>query len=281
MAPEAVAENFTEVRNITAELIAKWQNLSPGTTISPIDELNRLDIETTTQCFYGRRLNNLSGPPHPMIAAMDGATSEAMKRPTRPKPLNWLLYSSKFNRDCATMRKYAADCLSYRKAHPRTDRQDLLWTMLNAKDPQTGTGLDERQILDEIVTMPIGSSTAPCVIASALYHLVQTPSCIAKARAEIAAVVGGSDAELTLAHLDHLPYCTAIVRESLRLSAAAPGFNIEPLPATPSAPVQLVGGKYTIPAKQTVIIVLHGVNRDPAVFPSPETFEPERMMGER
>ncbi|KAL8771516.1 MAG: hypothetical protein Q9203_002774 [Teloschistes exilis] len=282
MTPDAVAETFTDVRNITSELIAKWRDLGAGSTISPIDELNRLDMETTTQCFYGRRLNNLSGPASPMIAAMDGATSEAIKRPTRPKVLNWLMHSSKFNRDCATMRKYAAECLSHRKSNP-TDRKDLLWTMMNAKDPETGKTMDETQIIDEIVTMPIGSSTAPCAIASAIYYLLKSPSSgdiIAKARDEISTVVGDSNAELTHAHLDNLPYCRGIVRETLRLSAAAPGFNIEPLPST-TGPVQLAGGKYTVPAKQTLIIVLHGVNRDPAVFPEPEKFEPERMMGER
>lgn len=34
------------------------------------------------------------------------------------------------------------------------------------------------------------------------------------------------------------------------------------------------------PAKQTLIIVLHGVNRDPTVFERPETFKSERMVGE-
>ena len=29
-----------------------------------------------------------------------------------------------------------------------------------------------------------------------------------------------------------------------------------------------------------MIIVLHGVNRDPAVFEEPEAFKPERMVGE-
>ncbi|KAI4195350.1 MAG: hypothetical protein LQ350_007247 [Teloschistes chrysophthalmus] len=282
MTPDVVAENFSDIRNITSELIAKWRDLGAGATISPTDELNRLDLETTTQCFYRRRLNNLSGPANPMIAAMEGATSEAIMRPTRPKVLNWLMHSSKFNRDCATMRKYAAECLSHRRSNP-TDRKDLLWTMMNAKDPETGKAMDEKQIIDEIVTMPIGSATAPSAIASAIYYLLKSPSSadiIAKARDEISAVVGDKDAELTNAHLDNLPYCRGIVRESLRLSAAAPGFNIEPLPST-TGPVQLAGGKYTVPAKQALIIVLHGVNRDPAVFSEPEKFEPERMMGER
>lgn len=274
--PAAVADRFIEVRDFASELTAKWRASSGGSPVSAIGELNRLDMETTTFCFYGRKLNGLTGPEPPMIKAMDGATSEAIKRPTRPGFVNWLLYRSKFQKDTKTMRQYAADCLEYRKANP-TDRKDMLYTMMNAKDPETGKSLTEEQIIDEIVTMPIGSSTAPCVISSAIYYLLKNPACITKAREEIDSVLG--DGEFTHNDLEKLPYCAGIVRETLRLSAAAPGFNIEPLPDT-KGPVSLGGGKYQVPAKQTMIIVLHGVNRDPAVFEEPEAFKPERMVGE-
>ena len=274
--PAAVANWFPEVRDCTSELTAKWRALGDGTQVSAISELNRLDLETTTLCFYGRKLNGLDGTEPRMISAMNGATSEAIKRPTRPKFVNWLFYQTKFHRDSGAMRQYAAECLEYRKANP-TDRRDLLYAMMNGKDPETGKGLTEQQVIDEIVTMPIGSSTAPCVISSALYYLLKNPECITKAREEIDSVIGAT--EFTHDHLDHLPYCAGIIRETLRLSAAAPGFNIEPLPDT-KGPVSLAGGKYQVPPKQTMIIVLHGVNRDPAVFEEPEAFRPERMMGE-
>lgn len=272
---EAVSGWFPEARDCASELTAKWRALGGSNQVSAIGELNRLDLETTTLCFYGKKLNGLTGPEPRMISAMDGATSEAIKRPTRPKILNWLFYQSKFQRNSKAMRQYASECLEYRKANP-TDRKDLLYAMINGKDPDTGKGLTEEQVIDEIVTMPIGSSTAPCVISSAIYYLLKNPECITKAREEIDSVIG--DAQFTHDHLNHLEYCAGIVRETLRLSAAAPGFNIEPLPTT-KGPVLLGGGKYQVPAKQTMIIVLHGVNRDPAVFEDPEAFKPERMVG--
>ena len=274
----AVADCFTEVRDCASELVAKWRSISGDApaSLSAIGELNRLDLETTTLCFYGRKLNGLTGAEPPMIKAMDGATSEAIKRPTRPWIVNRLFYQSKFARDSKAMRQYAAECLAYRKANP-TDRKDMLHTMMSAKDPETGKSLTEQQIIDEIVTMPIGSSTAPCVVSSAIYYLLKNADCITKAREEIDSVIG--DGEFTHEHVEKLPYCAGIVRETLRLSAAAPGFNIEPIPGT-QGPVVLGGGKYQVPAKQTMIIVLHGVNRDPAVFDEPEAFKPERMVGE-
>lgn len=277
LTPAVVADHFIGVRDCASELTAKWRRAETSNfPVSAIGELNRLDLETTTLCFYGRKLNGLTGPEPPMIGAMNGATSEAIKRPTRPKIVNWLFYQTKFEKDTKAMRQYAAECLQHRKANP-TDRKDMLYAMMNAKDPETGKSLSEQQILDEIVTMPIGSSTAPCVVSSAIYYLLKNRECITKAREEIDSVIG--DGEFIHDHVDKLPYCTGIVRESLRLSAAAPGFNIEPLPDT-EGPVLLGGGKYQVPAKQTMIIVLHGVNRDPAVFEEPEAFRPERMVGE-
>jgi cytochrome P450 len=276
LTPAAVADHFTEVRDCATELATKWRALSGDSRVSAIGELNRLDLETTTLCFFGRKLNGLTGPEPPMIKAMNGATSEAMKRPTRPKFVNWLFYGSKFEKDCKTMRQYAAECLQHRKANP-TDRKDMLYTMMNVKDPESGKSLNEQQIVDEMVTMAIGSSTTPCAGSSVVYYLLKNPDCITKARDEIDSVIG--DGEFTHDHLEKLSYCAGIVRETLRLCAAAPGFNIEPLPGT-QGPVLLGGGKYQVPAKQTMIIVLHGVNRDPAVFEEPEAFKPERMVGE-
>ena len=278
---DSVRTLFIDIRNTTTELTSKWKAMSATSEakIKPIEELNRLDTETTTLCFHGRRLNNLTGPPAPMIQSMDGITSECIKRPTRPGFLNWLLYQGKFDRDIKTFRDYCADSVAYRKAHP-TDRKDMLYTMMNAKDPDTGKSLNDTQVIDELGNMSIGTSTAPCALSTAIYYLVKNPECIVKARQELDSVIGKE--EFTHAHLDKLPYTTGIMRETLRLCGPAPGFNIEPIPGiNQGKPVSLAQGKYEIAEKQYMIVVLHGVNRDPTVFgPDPEAFRPERMMGE-
>lgn len=84
--------------------------------------------------------------------------------------------------------------------------------------------------------------------------------------------------------MKQLNYVEAILRESIRLSATAPGFNIEPIPLKDKAdktPVFLAGDEYQIPYNQTMIAVLNSVNRDPAVFEYPEEFRPEQVLGEK
>ncbi|KAK7419090.1 hypothetical protein QQX98_003592 [Neonectria punicea] len=272
----SIAEGFNDMSSTATELIQKWKGLGSNNKISAMGELNRLNLEATTLVLFGQKLNCLDGPEHPMIKAMEDATSEAMKRPNRPGFLN-SLFGGKFKSATATMRLYAADMVKYRKENP-TGRDDLISAMLSAKDPETGTVLTDSQVIDEIVSMPIGSSTAPCLVSTGIYYLLKNPEVVAAARMEIDSVLGSGD--LTYDHVSQLPYVEGIVRESLRLSFAAPGFNIEPIPTESKSPVLLGGGKYQIAHNQAMIIVLAGVNRDPAVFDEPLAFRPERMMGE-
>ncbi|KAK3345834.1 cytochrome P450 [Lasiosphaeria hispida] len=278
LTPEAVASHFHEISSCTDELIAQWKSLGAKNTITPLSDLNRLNLESTTLTMFGKKLNGLSGPEHPMIQAMEDATSEAMRRPNRPKLLNLLIYGGKFKKATKTMRAYAADLVSHRAANP-TDRHDILWALQNATDPDTGKALTAEQVIDEIVTMPIGTSTAPCALAACIHFLVQNPDVVARARAEVDAVVGNGP--WTKEHVPQLEYIGGIVLETLRLSFAAPGFNIEPIPREgDQSPVLLAGGKYQVAHNQPLIIVLAGVNRDPAVFEEPLAFKPERMVGE-
>ncbi|KAG6108312.1 hypothetical protein E4U13_006517 [Claviceps humidiphila] len=289
LAPRLSAEamrqqTFLDMRDTANELIAKWEARGSH-VMEPLDALQRLNLEATTLALFGKKLNCLDGPEHPVLKAMEDVTSEAILRPTRLALLNMLLHRGKFKAAIATLRDYARDIVQERQQNP-TERGDLLAAILESRDPETGTGLTESQIIDEILSMPIGSSTAPCLLTAALLFLSKHPDALARARQELDAVVGsssGSMRDLTPQDLDRLPYIQAIVRESLRLSFAAPGFNREPIPAadgSSKAPIQLAGGKYQVAHNQPIIVVLAGVNRDPDVFEDPLVFRPERMMPE-
>lgn len=300
LSPRALRDKFGDVVLCCGELVRKLtggqgqgQEGDGGWVL--IDQLNRLNLEATTLTLFGKKLGCVDAKEeHPLLGAMETTTSEAMKRPNRPGVLNRWVFGGKFKSAIQVMREgYAAELVAHRKANPPPQPaageedvgDDVLGALLTGTDPQTGARLSEREVIDEIVSMPIGSSTAPCVVASAVALLVRHPECVARARAEMDAVLGawtgeGMGAEFTSETLGRLVYLEGVVREALRLSAAAPGFNVEPIPGNNKAPVLLGGGKYSIAHDQAVIIVLAGVNRDPAVFgEDAEEFRPERMMG--
>ncbi|KAG5992403.1 hypothetical protein E4U43_003797 [Claviceps pusilla] len=286
-------QSFVDMRETANELLARWQGRGAAHVTEPLAELQRLNLEATTLALFGKKLGCLEGPEHPVLRAMEDATAEAILRPTRPALLNLLLYRGKFRAAIHTLRRYAEEIVRERRARP-TRRRDLLAVMLEGRDPDTQARLTDEQVVDEIVSMPIGSSTAPCLLATALFLLARHPDVLARAHQEVDAVVGSgsgpgsgtSKRDLTLHDLDNLPYMQAVVREALRLSFAAPGFNREPIPDETSRsgaapPVLLAGGKYQVPRGTPIIVVMAGVNRDPSVFEDPLAFKPERMMGER
>jgi cytochrome P450 len=282
MAPMVTAsansEIFGRMRETVSDLIKKWTSGS-NQPVLVTDDLSRLNMLTAMLCFFDQRLPLLEGPEPPMLKAMDGVTWECMKRPTRPKFINSLFFKRRFENDTKTMRDFAASIVETRKSQP-TERKDMLHMLLEGKDPDTGKSLTDSQVLDEIINLFIGSATAPNLVSYTLSYLLTNPQELTKAREEIDAVIGTGQIEDH--HLSQLPYCEAILRESLRLCATAPGFNLEPLPSAedPSAPVLLAGGEYQIPQDQVIIAILGAVNRDPAYFPDPEAFQPQRMLGE-
>jgi cytochrome P450 len=274
-----VQEQVSQMHDEASLLIAKWSQPGSKQRFNITDDLRRLNTQTTVRCFLGQKLHFLDGVEPPILGAMERVMLECMKRPTRPKLLSVLLYQRKFDADIKILRDFAAEAIAARKSEP-TEPKNMLDALLNSTDPQTGESLNHEQVIDEILTLLIGTSTVGNFVSFAIYYLLQNPQYISKAREEIDSVLP-DDTQIDHSHLSKLPYCEAILREALRLATPAPGFNIEPLPTTTdTGPIFLSGGKYQIPNNQMMIVILPAVNRDPEVFDEPDAFRPERMLGE-
>jgi cytochrome P450 len=275
--PGAVKEMHRDIETTTNDLIQKW-TLTDGTQkrVDVSNDLDRLNHAANMQCFFSNHVDCVLGEEPTVIKAMSDTTFEAVRRPNRPKLLTWLRYQSTFDKDIKICREYCAQVIASRRSSP-TGKKDLLHALMYEKDPETGESLPESRVIDEIINILIGSATAPNLVSFSLYYLAKNPGELARAREEIGSIVGASG-EFEHSHLSQLSYCEAILRESFRLCATAPGFNIEPLPT--DDPVLLGGGKYEIPKTQVMIPILSAVNRDPAVFEDPNAFKPERMLGE-
>lgn len=283
---EATDSVYTDMMEVVPDLTKKW---SAGTKqrVKASDDLDLILLASCMKCFFNERVHVLGEKDEvqkkawDMVQGWEGATMEAMKRPTRPKVLNWL-YQSRFSSLTKTMRNYATEIVKRRKDNPELARKDMLDALLNGVDPESGLKLKDSQVLDEIVTIFIGAATAANLLTYAVYYLSNNPEALKKGQDEIDSVVG--DGPIDLSHLKQLHYVEAILRETIRLSATAPGFNIEPIPPKDKkdkTPVLLAGGEYEIPNNQPMIAILNAVNRDPAVFEDPLAFKPEQVIGDK
>ncbi|KAF7336984.1 Cytochrome P450 [Mycena venus] len=101
------------------------------------------------------------------------------------------------------------------------------------------------------------------------------PSFIPKAQKELDAVVG-PDRMPTFEDFDDLPYIRAVVNETLRWRPVAV------LGGTPHASTEdFVYEGMFIPKGSTIIANLWGIHLNPADFPDPHRFDPERFMSKR
>ncbi|XP_030754114.1 cytochrome P450 4d2-like [Sitophilus oryzae] len=153
-------------------------------------------------------------------------------------------------------------------------RSALLDMLLEAN--QNGENLSDEDIRDEVNTFMFeGHDTSATATCFTLYALAQNPTIQDKVYQEICEVIGNDPKEeITLSQINNLKYMDIVVKEALRIYQPVPLIerNID-------ADWILDGIK--IPKNTTVAIFLYGMNRDPHVFPDPETFDPDRFLPEQ
>ena len=100
-------------------------------------------------------------------------------------------------------------------------KNDLLDMLLKAQDQDTGEGMSDRQLRDEILTMfAAGHETTAITLTWTLYLLSQHPEILRKVQEEVDAALGGRTP--TLADLPNMPYTLQVFEESMRLYPSAP-----------------------------------------------------------
>lgn len=148
---------------------------------------------------------------------------------------------------------------------------DLLSRLLAARDEE-GKGMTDTALRDEVITLGFaGHKTTAAALTYAYWLLARHPEVDAQLGAEVREVLG--DREATAEDVPQLRFTQAIVKEALRLYPPSWGIGREAIRDTE------VGG-YTVPKGTQVMTVQYVVHRDPRWFDDPETFHPERWLGD-
>lgn len=155
-------------------------------------------------------------------------------------------------------------------AEGRKDPQDdLLGMLVNARDEETGEGMSDAQLRDEIVTMFFaGHETSAMALTWAFYLISQHPVVESRIIEEIRQVLG--DRAPTFDDLPKLTYIQQVINETLRLYPSAYLFARE------AVSDHILDG-YRLPAGVMIFITPYVTHRDPAFWKDPETFDPERF----
>jgi cytochrome P450 family 135 len=146
----------------------------------------------------------------------------------------------------------------HRRADDLGERDDVLSLMLAARH-EDGTPMGDDELRDELLTLlAAGHETTATSLSWAVERLCREPAKLERLREE--AEAGEDDA-----------YLTATIQETLRLR---PVISIVLRRLT--EPVEIAG--WELPAGVSVVPSIYLAHRDPAVYPDPESFRPERFL---
>lgn len=155
----------------------------------------------------------------------------------------------------------------------RSTENDLLSMLLEARDEETGEGMSDQQVRDEVMTfMAAGHETTANALCWTLLLLAQHPDIEATLREEYQQVLGGRVPQVE--DLPRLKLARMVLEEAMRLYPPAWAFARQAIASDE------IGG-YTIPKGAYVLLFPAVTHRHPDFWERPDVFDPERFAPSR
>ncbi|KAK6430774.1 hypothetical protein LTR95_013067 [Oleoguttula sp. CCFEE 5521] len=136
----------------------------------------------------------------------------------------------------------------------------------------------QRMADEAFVLIIAGAETTAKVLTTTLTHVLQDPKLMHRLRAEISAVTT-DEQPLSSRQLENIPLFRAVIQEGLRV--AGPVTNRQMLIA-PNEDLRYTSrdGSHDIiiPRGTAISMTIRSVLNDPAIFPHPDKFDPERWL---
>jgi len=147
---------------------------------------------------------------------------------------------------------------------------DLLSVCLAGRDKETGEGMSDQQIRDEVLTVLLaGHETTAVALTWTALDLAWHPEVARNLKAELDFVLEGRTP--TYSDLPRLRYTKAVVDESMRLHPPVWRISRKALEDD-----EVCG--YRVPKGSEVVISPYLLHRSPALWSDPESFRPERFL---
>ncbi|MFC3890062.1 cytochrome P450 [Lentzea rhizosphaerae] len=173
-----------------------------------------------------------------------------------------------FDAAIARMRTIVQDVIASRRADD-ADHGDLLSTLMLARDDETGEPMTDQQVFDEVITLlTAGIETTALALAWIFHEIAANPEVERRVLAEVDEVLAGRP--VTFDDVPELTYVGQVAHEVLRK------YPLWLLMRRTLEEVDL-GGVLLAPGTE-LILSPHAMHHDPAQYPDPERFDPDRWV---
>ncbi len=266
--PRRMAAYATTITSYAQQIQNQWTD---GREIDLADAMMRLTLWIAGSVFFHQDLTEEADEIHATVNELTHLANDVANRLV-PVPLNWPTPQSRRLR--AAIDRIDATLYRMIAAHRRTNQDygDVLSMLLQVRDEDDGSGLSDQEVRDELVTLLVaGHETTATALTWTWYLLMQHPLMYQQLRDEVDQVLVGRTP--TMDDLTHLSYTLQVVKESLRLYA--PVWSI-----LRQAKQAVDVGAYRLPEGMRVLVSPYTLHRNPAYFPNPDRFDPDRWTPE-
>jgi cytochrome P450 len=246
------------ITEATETMLAHWRELHARN--QPVDvarEMAALTLTVTTRALFGVNLSDEVRE----IGEMVNRAINLLEKPSDPR----------LKQSVSELNEVVGRIIRQRKRDFK-DGGDLLSSMMLAHDPETGIGMNDEQLQNQIMTLMLaGYDTTASALTWTWYLLAQHPAAAQRLRREALETLHGRSPRY--GDLENLPFASMVLNESLRLFPPAWMVGRRALGEDE------IGGYYIAP-NSVIAICLYALHRHPGFWENPEVFDPERFAPE-
>ena len=248
----------------TARMLDRWR---PGESRDVLPEMMALTLGIASKTLFGADADDHA---EQVRSALQVVQEEFVRRLMRfLQPPMWIPTAGnrRLKQAAHDLDSIIYDFIRQRRASGE-HRDDLLSRLLHARDAGDKTGMTDKQLRDECLTIFLaGQETTALALSWAWYLLAQHPEVAARVYAEVDSVLAGRTP--TMDDLPRLPETEHALLESMRLYPPAFIVGREAL-----VDIDIAG--YRCARGTTILMPETVVHRDPRFFENPDDFRPER-----
>ncbi len=256
-----------------ATLLDHWEQVAAsGQIINIQQEMMRLTLSIITHALFSQRIGDENGTIGTDLTILLEDNIYRFDHPFYP-PRNFPTPRNRRYQQAKTRVYAVIDSLIESRRSTIGEHNDLLDLLMVAQDEETGQGMSTKQLRYELVTLFIaGHETTALLLSWAFYLLAQHPEARARLHDEAMQVLNGRIPGL--ADLPDLKYTRMVMDETLRQYPPAWLTNRRAINTD-----EIEG--YPIPAGAELTISPYATHHDPALWPDPFRFDPERFTPEQ
>jgi cytochrome P450 len=247
--------------------VDRWGN---GGEVDLDVECRRLTMQSLGRSVLGVDLNERADVIAEHMHVASSYTADRALRPVRAP--RWLPTPARRRARAAvtSMRTVTNEILQACRADPNLDAP-LVHALIAATDPETGQSPSDEDICNDLlIFMLAGHDTTATALTYALWAMGHHGDVQDRVAAEAAEL---GDRELTPEDVPRLGYTVQVLREALRLQPPAAG-------VARLAVRDIAVGGYRVEAGSIMAVGIYALHRDPALWPQPLVFDPDRFSPE-